>query len=60
MIERNSVIANLLAGALVFGTFELFGFQAAVVLCLVLILMLVGEIAQQIQADGPPTADDLE
>ena len=60
MIERNSVIANLLAGALVFGTFETFGFEAAVVLCLVLILMLVGEIVQKMDSDGPLTADDLE
>jgi hypothetical protein len=59
-MERNSMIANVLVGAFVFGIFELFGFRSAVVVCLVIIIIALGEIAQQMQPEGPPTADDLE
>lgn len=59
-MERNTLLVNLLVGSVMFAVYELLGFESTVVLGLVLLIMAAGEIANQMQSDGPLTADDLE
>ena len=59
-MDRESFLVNILAGSIVFGCYELYGFEATVVLSLVLIIFAVGDIANQMQSDNLPTADDLK
>ena len=61
MITIPDAVERVLMVAFVFGIYEVFGYQAAVISALVIIISALSEIVQKMDVkDKPLTSDDLE
>lgn len=61
MAEPYDFAVQIVAGSIIFGVYESFGFEAGVIVSLALIVMALADITSKMQErTSPPTADDLE
>jgi hypothetical protein len=61
MTDAYNTVVQIVAGSVIFGVYEVFGFEAGVIVALALIVMALADITSEVQDQtSPPTADDLE
>jgi len=61
MTEPYNTAVQIVAASMVFGVYEVYGFEAGVIVALALIVMALADITSEVREQtSPPTADDLE